>query len=254
MIGYGNDITVQLGKISTINHIKLLLAGEHNTYSYKVATSLDGTTYNNMVNYTRCHCRSWQNLYFPSRLAKYIRLIGIFPQVLEVVALQAMQKENVPNMIGDIVQPAINVATVAMGAIVLRGGGHNNILNNNSNEYTCHDLANRDGINIQLSQPFYIGSLRILLGNNQFPSNEISFYIETSTNDANWKMVIDKRNENLAPAWYHFEFDEHPIVYINIVGTKGHLNVCIHLLFLKTNIPLHRRCIICNNCCLIFYS
>lgn len=143
-----------------------------------------------------------------------------------------MQKENLPKIIDGIVKPTSNVATVEIGAPVCRGVGINNMLNNNPDEYTCHPLDNGN-IMMQLSQPFYIGSLRVLLGNNKCPSNGTSFYIQTSPDGTNWKTVVDKRNENLVPSWYHFEFDEHPIVYIKMVGTKGFMNVRIYLLFLQ---------------------
>lgn len=58
-----------------------------------------------------------------------------------------------------------------------------------------------------------------------------SFYIETSYNQKDWVMVVDKRNEQ-ARSWQNFSFNPLPVVFIRIVGTRNTANEifhCVHL-------------------------
>lgn len=58
--------------------------------------------------------------------------------------------------------------------------------------YTCHQLGN-GSINIQLAQPYIIGSMRLLLWDCD--NRSYSYCIETSMDQSTWTMVADKRNE-----------------------------------------------------------
>lgn len=58
-----------------------------------------------------------------------------------------------------------------------------------------------------------------------------SFYIETSVNQKDWVMVVDKRNEQ-ARSWQNFSFNPLAVVFIRIVGTRNTANEifhCVHL-------------------------
>lgn len=58
-----------------------------------------------------------------------------------------------------------------------------------------------------------------------------SFYIETSINQKDWVMVVDKRNEQTR-SWQNFAFSPIPVVFIRIVGTRNTANEifhCVHL-------------------------
>ncbi|XP_031626561.1 BTB/POZ domain-containing protein 9-like [Contarinia nasturtii] len=221
----GNGITIQLGKISLINHIKFSLYSENN-FSYRVYTSIDGTKFDSLVDYSTYSCRSWQFLYFPTRYVQYIRLIGMrsTDDYFYVNEFEAMQKEKVPEIVDGLVKPAINVATTERGAVVLEGGGANKMLNSNLDEFTCHDI-NNGSIIVQLGQPYHIGSFRLLLGNKLSSSSGNSFYIETSLDKSTWEMAVDKRNESLASSWHQFEFAARPVIFIKITGTQGTLNI-----------------------------
>lgn len=45
-----------------------------------------------------------------------------------------------------------------------------------------------------------------------------SFYIETSIDNKNWDLAVDKRNEPLQ-SWQEFTFECRPVSFIKIVGT-----------------------------------
>lgn len=85
-------------------------------------------------------------------------------------------------------------------------------------EFTCHQR--NDQIVLQLNQPYYIGSLRMLLGCAGSHSNQYSFYIETSLDNENWQMAVDKRDDSLS-GWQQFEFEERTTVFVKIVGSQS---------------------------------
>ena len=79
---------------------------------------------------------------------------------------------------------------------------------------------------IQLGQPYLISSFRILLWDCD--ERTYSFYIETSINETNYDMVVDKRNERLQ-SWQSFHFEPRIISYIRIVGTFNSANEIFHI-------------------------
>lgn len=82
-------------------------------------------------------------------------------------------------------------------------------------------MSSKNGqIVLQLNQPYYIGSLRMLLGCAGSHLNQYSFYIQTSLDNVNWQMAVDKRDESLT-GWQHFEFEERAVVFVRIVGTQS---------------------------------
>lgn len=91
--------------------------------------------------------------------------------------------------------------------------------------YTCHQLGSGN-ILIQLGQPYLISSFRILLWDCD--ERTYSFYIETSINETDWTLVVDKRNERLQ-SWQSFYFEPRIISYIRIVGTFNSANEIFHI-------------------------
>lgn len=70
-------IVVELGSISIINHLKILLWDRDNrSYFYFIEVSVNQTQWERVVDHTEYNCRSWQHLYFPSRAVRYIKLVG----------------------------------------------------------------------------------------------------------------------------------------------------------------------------------
>ena len=225
-------IVVELGSINIINHIKILLWDlDTRSYSYYVDVSVTQKTWDRIIDHTQYSCRSWQYLYFPARAVRYIKLVGTHNtvnKVFHVVALEAMYTANIPELFNGLVAPTANIATVEMSASVIEGVSRtrNDLLNGNVHDfdwdsgYTCHQLGS-GVIIIQLGQPYYIGSLRLLLWDCD--DRTYSFYIETSTNQKNWEMAVDKRNEQLR-SWQHFTFSARPVVFLKIVGTYNTAN------------------------------
>lgn len=204
------------------------------SYSYYIevaVTNEKSTTWERVIDHTNYFCRSWQNLFFPDRAVKFIRLVGTHNTVNKIfhaVTLEAMYMNNIPKIIDGIVYPTKNVATVEKSATVIEGVSRtrNVLLNGEVNKYdwdsgyTCHQLGS-GVIVIQLGQPFLIDSLRILLWDCD--DRTYSFYIETSVNQKDWEIVVDKRNEFLR-SWQHLTFTGRPVVFIKIVGTHNTAN------------------------------
>ena len=108
-------IVVRLGMQSIINHFRLLLWDRDNrynkyvclilnnfykcilafpcrAYSYYIDVSMDQKDWVRVIDHRKHHCRSWQELYFPPRVVRYIRIVGTYNSVNKVfhaVSLEA---------------------------------------------------------------------------------------------------------------------------------------------------------------------
>lgn len=229
-------IVVELGTISIINHIKLLLWDKDpRSYSYYVEVSVNRHNWDCVVDYQQYLCRSWQFLFFGPRAVKYIRVVGTHNtsnKEFHAVALEAMFTATVPALRGDIVMPRVNVASIERSASVIEGvsRSRNVLLDGDVSNYdwdsgyTCHQLGS-GSILIQLGQPHMIGSLRLLLWD--LDDRTYKLYIETSVNSEDWEIVVDRRDENLR-SWQQFSFKPRPVVFIKIVGTENTANEIFH--------------------------
>ncbi|XP_041774053.1 BTB/POZ domain-containing protein 9 [Anopheles merus] len=234
--GDSSGIIVELGKLFIINHIKVLLWDrDMRSYSYYVEVSVNQRNWERIVDHTKYYCRSWQYLYFSAQAVRYIRLVGTHNtvnKVFHVVALEAMFTESTTPVVDGILQPAYNVATVERSANVMEGVSRTrNVLLNGDvknydwdSGYTCHQIGT-GVILIQLGQPYWIDSLRLLLWDCD--NRSYSFYIEVSANMTDWEVVVDKQSEHLK-SWQHFAFQPKVVVYIRIVGTHNTANEMFH--------------------------
>ncbi|XP_002041898.2 BTB/POZ domain-containing protein 9 [Drosophila sechellia] len=233
-------IVVELGTFCMINHIRMLLWDrDSRAYSYYVEVSGDQQHWERVVDYSDYHCRSWQYLYFAPRPVKFIRLVGTHNtvnRVFHVVCLEAKHTAKVQRLVGHFVAPKTNVATVEMSAIVTEGVSRTRhaLINGDylqydwDSGYTCHQLRSGE-IVVRLGQPYYLGSMRLLLWD--LDDRTYSFYIEISTNRKDWEMIVDRRNDSIR-SWQNFLFTPRPVVYIRIVGTRNTANEifhCVHL-------------------------
>ena len=87
-------IVVQLGTQCIINHIRMLLWDREarRSYSYVVDVSMDQNDWVRVVDHSKFHCRSWQDLYFTARVVRYVRVIGTYNSVNKIfhaVSLEA---------------------------------------------------------------------------------------------------------------------------------------------------------------------
>lgn len=215
------------------------------SYSYYIEVSLDGVEYTQLFNYS--YCRSWQYLYFTPRPVRFIKLVGYraigikqsrnmyFDQKMinfdsfDVVVLQAKYTSiNYPELIGRTINPSKNVARIEFGATVDKGYGGNNMLSENPDEFTCHEIDSH--ILLRFNQPYHIGSIRMLLGNLNY-SNKYSFCIHTSLNNLNWKIAVNKQNKFLS-GWQEFDFEPRSAIFIKITGTQPDVvSIYIYIFF-----------------------
>lgn len=234
MITDANDqgIIVELGTISIINHVKLLLWDrDHRSYFYFVEVSVNLTQWERVIDHTQYNCRSWQFLYFPARAVKYVKVVGTQNtenKIFHAVSLQAMYVDRLPALVNGFVAPRHNVATIERSAMVTRGVSRcRNVLINGDcttydwdSGYTCHQLGSGELL-IQLGQPYWLASMRILLWDCD--DRSYSFYVETSTNMREWEMAVDRRAK-LLKSWQTLSFTARPVVFVKIVGTFNTAN------------------------------
>ncbi|RWS10709.1 BTB/POZ domain-containing protein 9-like protein [Dinothrombium tinctorium] len=234
----GNDqgILIKLGTQSIINHIRLLLWDKDTrSYSYYIEVSMDQNDWVRVIDYSQYLCRSWQYLYFPSRVVKYIRVVGTHNsvnRVFHLVSFQCMYTNKPFKLDRGVIVPTHNVASMKYSACVIEGvsRSRNALINGDwknydwDTGYTCHQLGS-GAIVVQLAQPYMIDSMRLLLWD--IDSRTYSYYIEVSTDQQTWKMVVDKRNESCR-SWQLIRFPRRPVVFIRIVGTFNTANEVFH--------------------------
>ncbi|TRY98338.1 hypothetical protein DNTS_025960 [Danionella cerebrum] len=234
--GRAAGIQVRLGQPSIINHIRLLLWDKDSrSYSYYIEVSMDELDWVRVVDHSKFLCRSWQQLYFPARVCRFIRVVGTHNtvnKVFHLVALECMYTQRSFTLEKGLLVPTDNVATVQACASVIEGvsRSRNALLNGDTSHYdwdsgyTCHQLGS-GAIVIQLAQPFILGSMRLLLWDCD--ERSYSYYVELSTNQQHWVKVVD-RTKVACRSWQTLTFDRQPASFIRIVGTHNTANEVFH--------------------------
>lgn len=120
------------------------------------------------------------------------------------------------------------MATNDRGAIVLSGKHTKGLLYSCSrtmdltdaeaNDYTSHPFGNGE-IVIQLGQPYYVGSIRLLLWD---PKNRsYGFYVQTSVDNNIWTLAVDMRDRDIESSSANdLQFTQRLVLYVKIIGTK----------------------------------
>ncbi|XP_069055286.1 BTB/POZ domain-containing protein 9 isoform X2 [Lepisosteus oculatus] len=231
-----SDIEVKLGQPSIINHIRILLWDrDSRSYSYYIEVSMDELDWVRVVDHSKYLCRSWQSLYFPARVCRYVRIVGTHNtvnKVFHLVAFECMFTQQSFTLDQGLLVPSENVATIAACASVIEGvsRSRNALLNGDTRNYdwdsgyTCHQLGS-GAIVIQLAQPYMISSMRLLLWDCD--DRSYSYYIEVSTNQQLWTKVVD-RTKVACRSWQTLTFDKHPASFVRIVGTHNTANEVFH--------------------------
>lgn len=70
-------IVVDLGSASVINFITFLLSGRCYAYEYVIEVSRNNIFWERVVDHSKSSCRAMQQLYFPARKVRFIRLLGV---------------------------------------------------------------------------------------------------------------------------------------------------------------------------------
>uniref|UniRef100_A0A8C5MUE9 BTB/POZ domain-containing protein 9 n=1 Tax=Leptobrachium leishanense TaxID=445787 RepID=A0A8C5MUE9_9ANUR len=231
-----SGIEVKLGQPSIINHIRLLLWDrDSRSYSYYIEVSMDELDWVRVSDHSQSLCRSWQKLYFPARVCRYIRIVGTHNtvnKVFHLVAFECFYTNKAFTLEKGLLVPTENVATILECASVIEGvcRCRNALLNGDTKNYdwdsgyTCHQLGS-GAIVVQLAQPYMIGSIRLLLWDCD--DRSYSYYIEVSTNQQQWVMVAD-RTKVPCRSWQTITFDRQPTCFIRIVGTHNTANEVFH--------------------------
>ncbi|CAK9301887.1 unnamed protein product [Gordionus sp. m RMFG-2023] len=231
-----SGIVIKLGTQCIINHIKILLWDkDQRAYSYYIETSVDQADWVRVVDHSQYLCRSWQNLYFSPRVVRFIRIVGTHNtvnRVFHIIHFEAMYTCKPYKLVDGLVCPNENVAALAGSACVIEGVSRcrNALINGDiknydwDSGYTCHQLGS-GCIVIQLAQPFYVSSFRLLLWDCD--DRSYKYHIQTSIDQVNWEMVVDKSNEP-CKSWQNLNFKPRPVIFIRIEGTHNTANEVFH--------------------------
>lgn len=243
--GQVTGIVIKLGMQCIINHIRMLLWDKDSrAYSFYIEVSMDEKEENldkkkwtRIIDHQNYNCRSWQNLYFNQCVAKYINIVGTkntANKVFHAVSFECMYTEK-PFEIhreSGLLIPDFNVASISNSACVIEGVSRSrNALINGDWEnydwdtgYTCHQVGS-GAIVIQLPQPYWIDSMRLLLWD--IDSRTYSYYVEVSIDQSNWHLVHDRR-EGSCRSWQLINFPGRAVVFIRIIGTYNTANEVFH--------------------------
>lgn len=238
-------IVIKLGMRCIINHIKMLLWDkDHRNYSYYIEVSMDDEEedmdkkkWTRIIDHQNYFCRSWQHLYFTQCVAKYINIVGTkntANRVFHAVSFECMftEKPFEVHRESGLLIPSFNVASISNSACVIEGvsRSRNALINGDWDNYdwdtgyTCHQVGS-GAIVIQLPQPYWIDSMRLLLWD--IDSRTYSYYIEVSIDQTNWHLVHDRRDGSCR-SWQWINFPGRAVVYIRIVGTHNTANEVFH--------------------------
>ena len=128
-----------------------------------------------------------------------------------------------------------NVATPQRGASTIEGQVRDVLLNSDSEmsssgeqNYTTHVITgdSSKGITVQLSQPYIINCIRMLLWDRD--NRSYSYFIEVSLDKKNWQRVVDRTNW-LCRSWQELFFEPLVIRYLRVVGVYNSVNRTFHL-------------------------
>ncbi|KAJ7404295.1 BTB/POZ domain-containing protein 9-like protein [Willisornis vidua] len=194
--------------------------------------------------------QNWTELRLMVVYGRYIRIVGTHNtvnKVFHIVAFECMFTNKSFTLEKGLIVPTENVATIADCASVIEGvsRSRNALLNGDTKNYdwdsgyTCHQLGS-GAIVVQLAQPYMIGSIRVGLMNVlkfiglylqlllwDCDDRSYSYYIEVSTNQQQWTMVVD-RTKISCKSWQTITFDKQPASFIRIVGTRNTANEVFH--------------------------
>ncbi|CAH8668317.1 unnamed protein product [Schistosoma curassoni] len=239
------NIIIRLGKPSIVNTIRMQLWDQDlRSYSYIIDVSLDQSTWHRIVDYQNYMCRSWQTLYFPSRVIHFIRITGTrntFNRTFHLITFRCFYSEKVFQQIDGFMVPTFNVANVDHGATVLEGVSRNRnaLIDGNirmydwNSGYTCHQLGN-GAIVVQLAQPFLLRSMRFLLWD--LDSRTYSYSVYISNDRVDWKLIRDASTEPCR-SWQIIKFPLQLVTFIRVVGSYNTANDVFHLVHLECPYP-----------------
>ncbi|GAB6031713.1 BTB/POZ domain-containing protein 9 [Chamberlinius hualienensis] len=229
-------IVIKLGKPCIVNCFKMLLWDlDTRSYSYYIEVSMDQKDWARVVDHQGYLCRSWQRLYFPARVVNYARIVGThntLNRVFHLVSFECLYTNKAVKLENGLIVPKENVATIQNSASVIEGvsRSRNALLNGDTQNYdwdsgyTCHQLGS-GSIVIQLAQPYFIDSMRLLLWDCD--DRSYSYKVEVSIDQCNWDIVHDRTKEH-CQSWQYISFQAKPISFFKITGTHNTANEVFH--------------------------
>ncbi|KAB0403052.1 hypothetical protein E2I00_018786 [Balaenoptera physalus] len=231
-----SGIEIKLCQPSISNHIQILLLDrDSRSHSYSIEVSMDELDWIRVIDHSQYLGRSWQKLYLPAHVSRYIQIVGTHNtvnKIFQIVALERMFTNKTFTLEEGLIVPMENVATIADCASVIEGisRSQNTLLNKDTKNYdwdsgyTCHQLGSGT-IVVQPAQPYMIRSRWLLLWDCEDQS--YSYHVEVSTNQQQWTIVAE-RTKVACKSWQSVTVERQPASFIRIVGTHNAANEVFH--------------------------
>ncbi|KAJ3659679.1 hypothetical protein Zmor_011354 [Zophobas morio] len=148
------------------------------------------------------------SIVWPSKLVACEDLLQAIAEIVEVKPKQILE---------------VNVATPEYNATVIAGDNTKHVLNGNRdvNKYTTTLNGDTTGLIIKLGFPAVINHIRMCLYDGNLRT--FRYYVEVSTDQKEWKKVIDYSNFGCR-SYQHLYFEKEVVQYVKVVGTYSSLN------------------------------
>uniref|UniRef100_A0A7E4UTV9 BACK domain-containing protein n=1 Tax=Panagrellus redivivus TaxID=6233 RepID=A0A7E4UTV9_PANRE len=201
---------IDLKQQNLLNCIKLTLLDEA---SYVVSVSKDMCDWERVVDHSDYLCFGPQVLYFEERAFRFIRIqcnarfLKVDPNIEALHSTGPFEIDPITTLI----MPNQNIVPTEM-EYACSNTANGYIEGNIMNGYVMHWMDNNSRIIFQFSQPYLIGSIKLLL--NYTSSYSVAIY----ANGERFTRIFDEKNVS---GWRTVTFPKQPVMCIKIVGFKA---------------------------------
>uniref|UniRef100_A0A7E4ZQJ9 BTB domain-containing protein n=1 Tax=Panagrellus redivivus TaxID=6233 RepID=A0A7E4ZQJ9_PANRE len=206
-----NFFTIDLQQQFLLNCIKFNLKL---VVGYTVFVSKDMREWHCVIDHSKYDCFGLQVLYFTERVVRFLRIEAVesvsFSVTANVEALYLTDSFEVDSSTTLLI-PKQNVIPKEMNTLSTETSTGVFTEGELNERHMRHRISN-GCIVFQLSQPYIIGTIKLLL------DKESSFYIEIITKKNNWTRIFSEKNVS---GWRTATFEKQPLCCIKIVGTRS---------------------------------
>uniref|UniRef100_A0A7E4W815 BTB domain-containing protein n=1 Tax=Panagrellus redivivus TaxID=6233 RepID=A0A7E4W815_PANRE len=207
-------ILIDLGHRFKLNLFKMLLVDAKNrTFSYYIDVSEDKVNWTRVIDYSKYPCGSLQNLYFKPRPVRYIRICGTAPinDIFGICRFKALYTTEPLKFDTDtgLHIPVVNKAMFLPKMVctqVCKGSFEE------LPEIPALRYVYLIGTIIQLAQPFFFESIRLMFVEGDIPAH--MYNIDVSADGNSWTRVFSNKNSDI---WHTIQVNQ-PAMFFKYTG------------------------------------